>query len=223
MKTVRVLIYSDQPILAMGLKNVIAADPALELAAYCSEISTLKEELANRNADLAVLDLTPEVTYAMLRVLRNLHPACKLILWTTSIGADFALQAVTVGVRGVLRKTLSLKAHRQCLHRVHGGGLWFEKRLTDSFTVARRVLLSPREGQLVTLLSRGLSNREIAIELGITEGTVKVYLSHLFHKAGAKDRYDLALQGLKNLSLAGVTIERPGGLRSLLMEQTYRQ
>lgn len=223
MKMVRVVIYSDQPILAIGLKSLIAADPMLELAGTCSEMSTLKEELAKENADLAVLDLTPEITGATLRALRNLHPACKLILWTTSIGVDFALQAVTAGVRGVLRKTLSVKAHRQCLHRVHGGGLWFEKRLTDSFTVARRVLLSPREGQLVTLLSRGLSNREIALELGITEGTVKVYLSHLFHKSGAKDRYDMALQGLKNLSLAGMTMEAQGGLRSLLIEQSYRQ
>jgi DNA-binding NarL/FixJ family response regulator len=220
---VRVVVYSDQPILAKGLESLIAADPALELSACCSSVANVTEHLANENPDLAVLDLTPEITSTALNELRNLSPESKLILWTNSIAGDFALQALTIGIRGVLRKTLSLEAHRQCLHRVYSGELWFEKSLTDSFRAARRVALSPRESQLVTMLSRGLKNKEISGELGITEGTVKVYLSHLFHKSGAKDRFDLALQGLKNLSMAGISTEGQGGLRSLVMDPLCRQ
>jgi hypothetical protein len=55
----------------------------------------------------------------------------------------------------------------------------------------------------VRLLAQGLKNKEIATCLGITEGTVKVYLSHLFKKVGAKDRFELALFGLKNMVGAG--------------------
>jgi len=218
---VRVVVYSDQPILAMGLESLIAADPALELNACCSNIAALREHLANENPDLAVLDLTPEITSAALLELQNLAPECKLILWTNTIGGDFALHALTIGIRGVLRKTLPLEALLQCLHRVGAGELWFEKSLTDSFRAARRVWLSPRESQLVTLLTRGLKNKEISGELGITEGTVKVYLSHLFQKSGAKDRFELALQALTNLGMAGISTDQ-GGLRSLVMEPVCR-
>jgi DNA-binding NarL/FixJ family response regulator len=218
---VRLVVYSDQPILAMGLESLIAADPALELNACCSNIAALREHLAGENPDLAVLDLTPEITSAALLELQNLAPECKLILWTNTIGGDFALQALTIGIRGVLRKTLPLEALLQCLHRVGAGELWFEKSLTDSFRAARRVWLSPRESQLVTLLARGLKNKEISGELGITEGTVKVYLSHLFQKAGAKDRFELALQALTNLGMAGISTDQ-GGLRSLVMEPVCR-
>src|SRR5580698_8422988 len=189
---IRVAVYSDQPILAEGLQSLIVADPAFALTAYCSNVAALKEHLANENPDLAVLDLTPEITSATLNDLQNLAPECKLILWTNSIAGDLALQAFTIGIRCVLRKTLAVEAHLHCLQKVCSGELWFEKSLTDSFRTAKRVALTDRESQLVTLLSRGYKNKEISQALGITEGTVKVYLSHLFQKTGAKDRFDMA-------------------------------
>jgi DNA-binding NarL/FixJ family response regulator len=207
--------------LAMGMKSLIAADPTLTPAAYCMHIRALIESLSSVNPDLALLDLTPEITRTRLGELQRLVPECKFVLWAEGMPADFALQALTIGVRGVLRKSLPLDGHLQCLHRVETGGLWFEKSLTDSFRASRRVMLSPRESQLVTLLSRGLKNKEISYELGITEGTVKVYLSHLFQKSGAKDRFDLAVHGIKNLNMASVAGEGQR-LSSLVMEPLCR-
>ena len=135
----------------MGLASLIAADPALELNANCSNVAALREHLASGKSDLAVLDLTPEIASA-LGELQSLAPECKLILWTNSIACDFALWALTIGIRGVLRQTLSLEAHRQCMHRVYSGDVWFEKSLTDSFR-ARRIPLTRRESQLVSLLT----------------------------------------------------------------------
>jgi len=111
---VRVVIYSDQPILAAGLERVIADDPELESSGWCSTISTLRERLANENPDLAVVDLTPQITITTLKELQDLNRECKLILWTDPIAGDVAMQALTIGIRGVLRKTLPLEAHRQC-------------------------------------------------------------------------------------------------------------
>src|SRR5208283_3565117 len=76
----------------------------------------------------------------------------------------------------------------------------FDKTLTASFLSAKMIALTKREGQLVTLLSQGLKNKEIATALSISEGTVKVYMSRLFQKLGVKDRFELALYGLKNLA-----------------------
>ncbi|HLY18408.1 MAG TPA: response regulator transcription factor [Bryobacteraceae bacterium] len=217
-----VLVYSDQPILAKGVESVLAADATLKLCGCCAKVSTFKEFLASARPDVALVDLTPQITTGTLTELRGLAPDCKFILWTNGLGGEFALHALTMGIRGVLRKTLPLDALLHCLRRVEAGELWFEKSLTDSFRSSRRVELSPRESQLVTLLARGMKNKEISTELGITEGTVKVYLSHLFQKSGAKDRFDLALHGLKNLSMAGAVMEGQGGLRSLVMETSCR-
>jgi hypothetical protein len=86
-------------ILAMGLHSLIASDPAFELNARRSHLAALKERLANERPDLAVLDLTPEITSAVLGDLQDLAPESKLILWTNAISGDFALQALTIGIR----------------------------------------------------------------------------------------------------------------------------
>ena len=64
---------------------------------------------------------------------------------------------------------------------------------------SQRVTLSKRQRQILALLVQGLKNKEIATHLGISEGTVKSYLTKLFDKVGAKDRFELALFGLRNL------------------------
>ena len=115
---------------------------------------------------------------------------------------------MALGVRGILRKTLPSDLLIKCLQRVNEGEFWFEKALTDSFLSAKRIALTKREGQLVSLLSQGLKNKEIASMLLISEGTVKVYLSRLFQKVGVKDRFELALYGLKNLTTGHGTLER---------------
>jgi DNA-binding CsgD family transcriptional regulator len=117
---------------------------------------------------------------------------------------------MSLGVRGILRKTLPTETLLRCLTRVNDGELWFEKALTDSIMSARRYSLTRREGQLVSLLSQGLKNKEIATALNISEGTVKVYLSRLFQKLGVKDRFELALYGLKNLTPGGGSMENIG-------------
>ena len=218
---VRVTIYSEEPILAIGLTRIITADPELELTDSCSTLDELEDRLSHDRPDIAVIDLTPQITAPALVRLRNLSINSKLILWTTSIAGDFAFRALSIGIRGVLRKTLPLEAQQQCLHLVASGELWFERSLTESVGAGRRVRLSRREGQLVSLLSRGLNNKEISAELAITEGTVKVYLSHLFRKCGARNRFEMARHGQRNLSLAGNSPDSADGLRSLLIDPLY--
>jgi DNA-binding CsgD family transcriptional regulator len=69
----------------------------------------------------------------------------------------------------------------------------------EQLLVAKRVSLTRREGQLVSLIAQGIKNKELAYALGITEGTVKVYLSRIFKKLGVNDRFELALYAIKNV------------------------
>jgi two-component system response regulator DesR len=220
----RVLLYSDQPILATGLQSVLQAAEGFELVSTCSSVPALTSRLAAEQTDLALLDLTPEITFGVLSDLRRAATTCKIVLWVNTISTELAFQAMGLGIRGILRKTLPTELQIKCLQKVHAGEMWFEKALTDSFLSARRVALTQREGQLVSLLAQGLKNKEIATALMISEGTVKVYLSRLFQKVGVKDRFELALFGLKNLTTAqGPAVDKGRGdkvqgLRSLVLE-----
>jgi DNA-binding NarL/FixJ family response regulator len=195
-----VLLCTDEPILAEGLARILAGSEALDLISYCPGIDGLQSQMELHQPDLLLVDLTAGFTFGVLSGLHEVASRAKIVLWVHSISTELALQAMSLGVRGILRKTLPTETLVRCLTRVVEGELWFEKAMTDSIMSARRYSLTRREGQLVSLLSQGLKNKEIATALTISEGTVKVYLSRLFQKLGVKDRFELALYGLKNLT-----------------------
>jgi DNA-binding NarL/FixJ family response regulator len=220
-----VYLYSNQPVSAKGLDSVLAATGRFRLEFFSTDLPALLARLATDRPHVVLLDIEPELLFATLADIQSVTPNCRLVLWVNSIPSSLAFQAMALGVRGILRKTLPAELHVRCLEKVSQGELWFEKALTDSFLSARRVNLSPREGQLVTLLSHGLKNKEIAYQLQISEGTVKVYLSRLFHKVGVEGRFELALYGLKNAAAGqwqtgGDSSDAPAvaGLRSLMLE-----
>ena len=131
-----------------------------------------------------------------------------MILWVDQISTEFASQVISAGVRGVLRKSMPVDTHLECFQKVAQGELGLEKILSDELLSSHRVVLTPRERQVMGLVAQGLRNKEIAYSLGVTEGTVKVYLSRLFQKVGASDRLDLALFALRNLAATG-TFDAP--------------
>jgi DNA-binding NarL/FixJ family response regulator len=195
-----VLLSTDEPILAEGLKRVLSATDGLELCAWCPRVEDLRVQLEVSTPDLLLIDLTSEVNFALLNSIQEAASRSKIVLWVRDISTELAMQAMSVGVRGILRRTLSTDTLLRCLTCVQDGELWFEKALTDNLMSTRRYALTRREGQLVALLSQGLKNKEIATAMSISEGSVKVYLSRLFQKLQVKDRFELALFGLRNLS-----------------------
>jgi len=227
---IRVFLFSDQPILAKGLEAVFASSERFQLCGVSSAPADAIERLRALIPEIIVVDLTAEVSLETLAEFREAATQSKMVLWAEHIEPEMAYQAMGLGVRGVMRKNLASDLQMKCLERVRDGELWFEKSLTDTFLSSERVVLTRRESQLVTLLAQGLKNKEIAFTLGISEGTVKVYLSRLFQKVGVKDRFELALFGLKNLSSSpGAVTETDGrgrppkvpALRSLVLHRNH--
>jgi DNA-binding NarL/FixJ family response regulator len=195
-----VLLCANEPILAEGLRRILENVPGLELAGCCPRLEDLREQVEAIQPDILLVDLTADVTFSVLSGLREAVSTSRIVVWVHAISTELALQLMSLGVRGILRRTLPVETLVRCLLRVNEGELWFEKALTDSIMTAHSYSLTRREGQLVALLSQGLKNKEIAYQLSISEGTVKVYMSRLFQKLGVKDRFELALYGLKNLA-----------------------
>jgi len=214
-----VLLCTDEPILGEGLRRILDNVSGLELVDYCG-LADLHRQIAIIQPDILFVTMTPEVTFPVLSGLRELIPASSsIVLWVHSISTDLATQSMSLGIRGILRRTLPAETLVRCLLRVSEGESWFDKALTDSIMTARNYSLTRREGQLVTLLTQGLKNKEIATQMKITEGTVKVYMSRLLRKLEVKDRFELALYGLKNLAPASDVCALAAAARPFLVER----
>ena len=205
----RILLYSSEPVLAQGFSSVLAGNSDLRLVGVIGTTDKLGIAVETEKPDILLLDLTSDVSFQLLRELKKSSDTCKTLLWVNAISTELAFQAMGLGVRGIVRKTLPVETLMECLRAVDKGDLWFEKGLTESMLSARKVSLARREGQLVTLISQGLKNKEIATVLGVSENTVKVYLSRIFSKVGVKDRFELALYGLRNVAAGQGRLDEP--------------
>jgi len=194
--TVQLLIHSTEPLLVRGLESILCQEGGFQLRPSCATVDALRDQLTHNAPDVALLEPGPEVNLAFLSHLKQASPA-KVVLWVDSISPQLAVHAMTVGVRGILRKSLSPRLQVECLRKVGLGEVWFEKVLVDNLGTNNRSALTQREQQVLELLSQGLMNREIAKHLAVSEGTVKAYLTRLLQKLGARDRFELALLGLK--------------------------
>jgi two-component system, NarL family, nitrate/nitrite response regulator NarL len=202
----RLCVVTDEPVLGQGVEaTVCEAGGWTTVTIDPADVSTRGLEF---QPDIALVDLACGSFNMLLEIGRN-FPACKLVLWIHNIEIETAFQAIRYGVAGILRKTDSLQALCQCLDAVGAGQTWLDKALAAAVTNSRCIQLTPRESQLVGLVSDGLKNKEIAQHLCISEGTVRVYMSSLFRKVGVKDRYELALYGLKNMAGNKVQIDAP--------------
>jgi two-component system nitrate/nitrite response regulator NarL len=202
-KSRTVVVATEEPLVEIGARGYFAADPDFELAVVCGSVGDLLREAAAHRPDLVVWGLPLDTDLASLRQLQRSLP-CAIVLWTRGVSLEVAHLAVALGVRGFISTTSSLENFGECLRTAARGEMWMEQSLTMGLLASRPVSLSKRQNELVGLLVQGLKNKEIASAMGISEGTVKAYLTTLYEKVGARDRFELALFGLKNLgSLRG--------------------
>jgi DNA-binding NarL/FixJ family response regulator len=193
-----ILLYTTQPVLAVGLAAALE-NADCHLASICSSMPLLLEALTRQRFGVLLIEATPEISVPILAEIMDAAQGAPIVIWVDSVSTDFVAQAVGLGVRGILRKKLSLELQVRCLEKVGAGDLWVERELIANLFSTERIRLTPRERQLVALLVQGLKNKEIAYRLGLSVETVKVYFSRLFHKVGVSDRFELALYAIEHL------------------------
>ena len=199
MNMLTVLVSTDEPIVEIGVKALLGSDPQFNLLEVCKTQAELLQATRHYRPDVVVCGLSRESELGGIHELQAASPATRIVLWARDVSTELAHQAVDLGVRGFLSTTASAAHFRECLQIAARGELWMESSLTMNLLNNRPISLSKRQSELVGLLVQGLKNKEIASALGISEGTVKAYLTTLFEKVGARDRFELALYGLKNL------------------------
>lgn len=137
-----------------------------------------------------------------LAELRTISPRSSAILWVADQGEIELIRSLQVGARGVIRRNQTVDLFCEYLRQVAAGQVWIEPELSGIWAEQSRLghpTLTPRERDVVQLVTRGLKNLAMAAELGITPGTVKAQLTHVFEKTSAKDRFELASQAVRIL------------------------
>jgi two-component system nitrate/nitrite response regulator NarL len=201
-----VAICDTEPIAIEGIRMLLDQCEDLHLAA--SETSLLGGlEIVRQHAPAIMLLDKAFGIHAVMDCLQRLRVSgstVATIVWGVNLNESEALRMMQVGALGVVRKTAPLESLLECMRAVAAGNTWMEESVLQEPERTQRGArsnLTSRELQVVELVERGLKNRDIATQLGIRPGTVKIHLKHIFEKTGIRGRYGLALSGLRDKGL----------------------
>jgi two-component system nitrate/nitrite response regulator NarP len=198
---IRILLADDHPMIRTAIE-VLLRNTQYELAATAMNGAQALTEVERLKPDILLVDLEmPEVGgMDVIRKLKADRMTSKLVILTAAIDDSSLMEARSLRVNGMVLKNSDPAYLLECLEAVSAGRTWMDPelqaradQLAESFS-GEGVALAPRERQLIRYVRRGLRNREIATELGVTEGTVKVYLHAIFEKLGIKNRTELAIR-----------------------------
>jgi len=208
-KTIRVLMADDHVIFRTGLRKLLEAEDDIKIVGEASNGNECVDMLAKLVPDILLLDLRmpDKGGLAVLEEINVDSLATRVIVLTAGEDDLDAVRAMRLGARGFVLKQSASDLLVNSIHRIHDGEIWLDNGVTadvmrafakDSNGSPRgdKPLLSDREKQVVQLVVQGYHNREIGLELFISEQTVKNHLRNIFDKLGVSDRLELALYAI---------------------------
>jgi DNA-binding NarL/FixJ family response regulator len=199
MSTVRILIVDDHPAIRIGLFNMLNRRPdfhVVEPAASGKEaIATLHKE----PVDIALIDLRMEVMdgFALLESVARTSCSTRCIIFSSYDFDEDIFKAVNLGARGYLTKDTSEDELVTAILRVHSGQQYFTPRISSKLLGRlKRSSLSEREVEILGLLAKGLTNKQIGTALDISSNTVRCHVTNLTRKLEVADRTEAVSIGI---------------------------
>jgi DNA-binding NarL/FixJ family response regulator len=192
--TIRLLLADDHFVVRTGLRAMLESDPDIEIVGEAATGSEAIEIVGETLPDLVLMDLRmPDGDgVEATKHLRELHPDTKVLVLTTYDTDADILRAIEAGATGYLLKDATrdelLRATRLAAAGETALAPSVASRLVDRVRDPGAGALSPRELQILELVAKGLTNREIGARLYISEATVKTHMIHVFSKLGVEDR-----------------------------------
>jgi DNA-binding NarL/FixJ family response regulator len=204
-RPVRVLVADDQALVREGLMTLLGATPGIDPVADAADGAEAVTLAARHHPDVVLMDLRMtgerDGVEATAQI-RAAQPEIEIVVLTTHADEASILDALRAGARGYLTKDAGIQEIARAVHAAaaHQSLLdpVVQARLLEAVGAAAPVPapaprqlpdeLTPREAEVLSLIARGLSNREIAAQLFVSEATVKTHINHVFAKIGARDR-----------------------------------
>jgi DNA-binding NarL/FixJ family response regulator len=208
--SIRVGLVAGEPIRLEGLASVFEKSAAPGEAKLVPVIGSLEELLADPTLEYLVTDLHASPGgLAVLEAARRARPAFRLIVIGPEGDDQLIMDSIIAGARAYLDLTAGPREVRQAIDVVISGSIWAPRRLlsklidrlltsSDTSLTGSFPHLTAREQQVLELILLARSNREIALELGIEERTVKAHVGRLMRKAGAENRIELSMRALND-------------------------
>jgi two-component system nitrate/nitrite response regulator NarL len=209
--TIRMILADSQAIYRVGIRKVFALEDDIRVVAQAESLENLYAAIERYPTDIVLLEgnMLSGRANAIPDLLR-LSPDVKLIVQAVAADENHTVELYRRGVRGIVSRSISPDLLVRCVRRIAAGETWIDNQSVNWVIEAYRAQaaalvsphsqprLSPKEMQIITCITQGKRNKEIAFQLGTTEQVIKNYLRKIYDKLGVSDRLELALYCLHN-------------------------
>ena len=202
---IRVLVVDDHAVVREGLRTFLELQDGIEVAGEAADGEEAIAVAERLRPDVVLMDLVmPELDgLGAMRALRERVPGARVIVLTSFADDDKLLPALRAGAAGYLLKNAEPQELARAVRAAHAGEALLDPhvaaRLVDALAGEKEPLqqLTPREREVLELIGRGFSNKRIALELGLSEKTVKNHVGHVLAKLGVDDRTQAAVVAVR--------------------------
>jgi len=217
--TVRVIVADTQAIFRAGLRKIFALEDDIRVVGQAESLDQTVTAIQKFSADVVIFEaaLASNPLDAVSEILRQ-HANCRLVVVLQEPDQEMTLDLFRRGAHGIVSREVEPETLVECLRQVARGEPWLDHRAVAWVMQAYRsqglrpagsrpkVSLTPKESLIVSCVTQGMKNKEIALRVGTTEQVVKNYLRKVYDKLGVADRLELALYCLNHRVVEGVGV-----------------
>ena len=203
---IRIILADSQAIYRVGIRKIFALEDDLRVVAQADSLENLRNAVLRYPTDIVLLEggLLSGTSNAIPELVQ-LVPNVKLIVQAIATDESQTVELYRRGVRGIISRSISPDLLVRCVRRIAAGETWIDNQSVNWVIEAYRSQaeslvnprtqprLSPKETAIITCITQGKRNKEIAFQLGTTEQVIKNYLRKIYDKLGVSDRLELAL------------------------------
>jgi DNA-binding NarL/FixJ family response regulator len=220
--TIRVIVADTQAIFRAGLRKIFALEDDIRVVGQAESLEQTVTAIQKFSADIVILEaaLAPNPADAVSDLLRQ-NTSCRLVVVLQEPDQEMTLELFRRGAHGIVSREVEPEMLVECLRKVAQGEPWLDSRAVGWVMHAYRtqglrpagsrpkVSLTPKEALIVSCVTQGMKNKEIALRVGTTEQVVKNYLRKVYDKLGVADRLELALYCLNHRVVEGIGQAKP--------------
>ncbi len=211
MSQIRLLIVDDHEVVRLGLKTLLESEPDLKVVAEAGTAEEALLQTGNYRPDIAILDIQLPGRSGLdaCREMRARFPQTRIVMLTSSVNENFAVEALRAGASGYVLKQVGGDELVRAIRAAHKGELALDPKTAAQVVARLNSLqkkeeadafrdLSPREMDVLALVAQGLSNKEIGEQLNLSEITTRNYVTIILEKLHLRNRVELAAYAIRN-------------------------
>ncbi len=206
---INVMLADDHVLIREGIKQLLEFDGSMKVIAEASDGIECLEKLKNVKPDILLLDINmPNMNgIDVLKELKEKNDPLKVLILTVHSEVEYLVKAVDIGANGYILKDSGSTELKQAINAVIDEGSYIQPNLIPALNSRlinrdmdkeKLASLTKREVEILTQVACGMFNKEIAVNLNISERTVKNHISNIFKKIGASDRTQAAVFAIRN-------------------------